>query len=172
MLIFLCSITKVEKCCFNCGMKKIIPCLLFALVINTTSIVAQDNSSSYSTAVGVKFYPGSISVKKSIDGNKYVEGLAAFWNKGFRATALLEFHNDFNNAPGLRWYYGAGAHLGFYNSKNYNGSTLIGIDGVLGLDYKINGAPLNISLDWQPSFEFGRGPGFEGWGGLGIRYTF
>ncbi|MFN5422753.1 MAG: hypothetical protein ACK5AO_05760 [bacterium] len=153
-------------------MKKIISGLVFVLMLIVTSSMAQDNSSSYSTAVGVKIYPGAISVKRSIDGQKYVEGLAAFWNKGFRATALLEFHNDFNNAPGLRWYYGAGAHLGFYNTKNYNGSTLFGIDGVLGLDYKIKGAPLNLSLDWQPSFEFGDGTGFEGWGGLGVRYTF
>lgn len=153
-------------------MKKIVSSFIAVLILSLSSSMAQNNSSTYSTAVGVKMYPGSISVKKSIDGSKYVEGLAAFWNKGFRATALLEFHNDFNNAPGLRWYYGAGAHLGFYNSKNYNGSTLIGIDGVLGLDYKINGAPLNLSLDWQPSFEFGNGTGFEGWGGLGIRYTF
>lgn len=153
-------------------MKKLISPFVFVLILGISSSMAQDNSSTYSTAVGVKIYPGSISVKKSIDGSKYVEGLAAFWNKGFRATALLEFHNDFNNAPGLRWYYGAGAHLGFYNSKNYNGNTLIGIDGVLGLDYKIKGAPLNLSIDWQPSFEFGSGTGFEGWGGLGIRYTF
>jgi hypothetical protein len=38
----------------------------------------------------------------------------------------------------------------------------VGIDGVLGLDYKFNGAPINMSLDWQPSFEFGDyGAGFE-----------
>ena len=49
----------------------------------------------------------------------------------------------------------------------------IGVDGVLGLDYKFNGAPINISLDWQPSFEFGDNRGFVGsWGGLGIRFTF
>ena len=46
-------------------------------------------------------------------------------------------------------------------------------DGVLGLDYKFRGAPINMSIDWQPSFEFGAGRGFVGsWGGLGIRYTF
>ena len=172
MIFFNTQEYRFEKSYFTCSMKKSIPILIVVFILITSSIKAQDNSSSYSTAVGVKLYPGAISVKKSIDGVKYVEGLAAFWNKGFRATALLEFYNDFNNATGLRWYYGAGAHLGFYNSNNYNGSTLIGIDGVLGLDYKINGAPLNVSLDWQPSFEFGNGTGFEGWGGLGIRYTF
>lgn len=144
--------------------------VLLLCFLGTTK--SQNLSESYDMAVGVKVYPGSISVKKSLSGLKYVEGLAAFWNKGFRATALLEFHNNFNNAPGLRWYYGAGAHLGFYNARHYGGNTLMGIDTVLGLDYKINGAPLNISLDWQPSFEFGGGSGYEGWGGLGIRYTF
>jgi hypothetical protein len=151
--------------------KNLLTCFVTLMCfIGTTK--SQNLSDSYDLAVGVKIYPGAISVKKSLSGSTYVEGLAAFWNKGFRATALLEFHNDFNNAPGLRWYYGAGAHLGFYNTNHYGGKTLLGIDAVLGLDYKIKGAPLNISLDWQPSFEFGDGSGFEGWGGLGVRYTF
>ena len=32
-----------------------------------------------------------------------------------------------------------------------NSTIAIGVDGVLGLDYKISGAPINVSLDWQPS---------------------
>ncbi len=152
------------------GMKKYIV-LLFALALIQFELRAQDNSEYYSTAIGVKMFPGSISLKKSIGGGNYLEGLAAFWNKGFRATLLYEVHNEMG-VDGLRWYYGGGAHLGFYNPKYYSGSTLIGIDGVLGLDYKIRNAPLNISLDWQPSFEFGDGSGFEGWGGLGVRFTF
>ena len=49
-----------------------------------------------------------------------------------------------------------------------------GIDGVVGLDFKFRGAPINMSLDWQPSFSFGPNgsTGFEGgWGGLAIRYA-
>ena len=50
---------------------------------------------------------------------------------------------------------------------------MVGVDGVIGLDYKFRGAPINLSLDWQPSFEFGDNRGFvSSWGGLGIRYTF
>ncbi|HEY8687835.1 MAG TPA: hypothetical protein VIM07_01270, partial [Chitinophagaceae bacterium] len=63
--------------------------------------------------------------------------------------------------------------IGFYNNK-YGGATSIGVDGVLGLDYKIPSAPLNLSLDWQPSIEFGNGfnNGFSGnWGGIAIRYV-
>src|SRR5690606_200579 len=130
-------------------------------------------------AVGVKFYPGSISYKQFLKDNGAIEGLAYFWNHGFRATALYEFHFDIPNAPGLKWYAGPGAHVGFYRKlKNVPDSkafATIGIDGVLGLDYKFDGAPINLSLDWQPSFEFGNkyNHGFSGnWGGLAIRYVF
>jgi len=143
--------------------------LAISLSLNSFS---QNISSNYTTAVGVKFFPGSITLKKSIGGLNYLEGQAAIWNKGFRATLLYEIHNEIANIDGLRWYYGFGPHLGFYNDKFYNGNTLVGVDGVIGLDYKINGIPFNVSLDWQPSFELGAGAGFEGWGGLGIRYTF
>jgi hypothetical protein len=72
---------------------------------------------------------------------------------------------------GLQWYFGPGAHVGFYNGK-YGDGVYAGVDGVLGLDYKIRSAPINISIDWQPSFEFGDGRGFVGsWGGIGIRYV-
>jgi hypothetical protein len=153
-------------------MKKII--LFFFLIVFSVfkSASAQNLSSDYNTAIGIKMLPGSISLKKEIADNRYLEGLAAFWFKGFRATLLYEIHNNINEVEGLRWYYGFGPHLGFYSSKYYNGSTLIGVDGVIGLDYKIKSVPFNISLDWQPSFEFGDGSGFDGWGGLGVRYTF
>ena len=44
--------------------------------------------------------------------------------------------------------------------------------GVLGLDYKIKGAPINLSIDWQPYFEIAKYPHFGNWGGFAIRYTF
>jgi hypothetical protein len=136
---------------------------------------AQSHSSEgygYKTALGVKVWDGAgISLKHFFDKNAG-ELIGYFWNRGFRLTGLYEIHGDINGAEGLRWYVGPGAHLGFYNSK-YGGGSVIGIDGVIGLDYKFNGAPINVSLDWQPSFEFGDGSGFIGsWGGLGIRYTF
>ncbi len=131
------------------------------------------NSSSYETALGVKVWDGGgISLKHFFSGNNAGEFIGYFWRQGFRITGLYEIHGDFNGAPGLKWYIGPGAHIGFYNNRNGNGS-FVGIDGVLGLDYKFRGAPINMSIDWQPSFEFGDNRGFYGnWGGLGIRYTF
>jgi hypothetical protein len=145
--------------------------LLFAFASN-----AQNNSSTYKTAVGVKFYPGAITVKHFVKETAALEGIAYFWNRGFRFTGLYELHYDLLQVEGLKWYVGPGAHIGFYDyhddHNNHIDGTYIGIDGVLGLDYKFNGAPINISIDWQPSFEFGDNLGFSHYGGLGIRYTF
>ncbi|MFL5787035.1 MAG: hypothetical protein ACJ748_03200 [Flavisolibacter sp.] len=130
---------------------------------------------SYTHAVGVKIFDGGgISYKQFLNGNNAAEVIGYFYTKGFRLAALYEVHNDIQGIGGLKWYYGGGAHIGFYNSFNgHSRSTVLGADGVIGIDYKFNSSPINISLDWQPSFEFGSGFGFNGsWGGLGIRYTF
>lgn len=134
---------------------------------------AQSMGHSYRTALGVKVWDGGgISIKHFTNNTAALEGIGYFWNNGFRITGLYELHYPIAGAPGLKWYIGPGAHVGFYNAK-YGDGTFVGIDGVLGLDYKFNRAPINMSLDWQPSFEFGDGRGFAGsWGGLGIRYTF
>jgi hypothetical protein len=149
--------------------------LAIAVVFISLGAAAQSksaNSSSYRTALGVKVWDGAgISLKHFFNQNAG-ELIAYFWRNGVRFTGLYEIHGDISGATGLKWYIGPGAHIGFYGTK-YGDGVFAGLDGVLGLDYKFSGAPINISLDWQPSFEFGDGRGFYGsWGGLGVRYTF
>jgi hypothetical protein len=157
-------------------MKNILIALL-AMVLLANKANAQAMGQSYRTALGVKFYPGAITIKHFTRDDRAIEGLAYFWNYGFRFTGLYEIHGDINGAPGLKWYVGPGAHIGFWNDDwkhKYPGRSdgvAIGVDGVLGLDYKINKAPLNLSLDWQPSFNFIGYSYFSSWGGLAIRYT-
>ncbi|MEO6406511.1 MAG: hypothetical protein ABIY51_00865 [Ferruginibacter sp.] len=157
-------------------MKKFFIVSMILCSFSASKLLAQSNvnSQEYKTAFGVKFYPGAVSIKHFLNEKAAIEGLGYFWNRGGRITGLYEIHGDIANASGLKWYVGPGAHVGFYNTK-YGGGTGIGVDGVLGLDYKFKGAPINVSLDWQPSFEFGNayGNGFSGnWGGLAIRYVF
>lgn len=145
------------------------------LCIAAYSVHAQSMGRTYKTALGVKVWDGGgISFKTFVAPNNALEVVGYFYKDGTRLTGLYEIHGDVSGAPGLKWYIGPGAHLGFYNYKGYQGDKVVaGIDGVLGLDYKVNRAPINFSIDWQPSFEFADGRGFVGsWGGLGIRYTF
>ena len=151
--------------------------LLAFILIGISGVVAQrsnstDNSSTYQSAIGVKFYPGALSFKHFFSPKNAVEALGYFKNNGTRITALYEIHGDISNAGGLKYYYGPGAHVSFYSSK-YGGGGSVGLDGVLGLDYKVASAPINLSLDWQPSFDFKDTDGFIGnWFGIAIRYTF
>jgi hypothetical protein len=154
---------------------------LFLVLVVTSLFVgrssAQSMGSSYQTALGVKFWPGAISIKHFTSDNVALEGLANFWDRGFRFTGLYEIHGDINDVEGLKWYVGPGAHIGWYNGTHYHGhdygsgALSIGVDGVLGLDYKFNGAPIAVSLDINPYLEFNHV--YIGvWGGLGVRYTF
>ncbi len=171
-------------------MKKTILVSIILFFLASTNVTAQKsssfNSSNYITALGVKVYPGSggaaITLKHFVQKNAALEVLGYAWERGGRLTGLYEFYWDIPNAPGLKWYVGPGAHIGFYNDKYYNdvrdgkGSYLsAGLDGVIGLDYKFNNIPLNLSVDWQPSFDFGneRYHGFMAdFGGIAARYTF
>ena len=155
-------------------MRKVFVFLAFILTVSASQAQSKSASgSSYKTALGVKVWDGGgVTFKHFLTDKNALELIGYFWNRGTRITGLYEIHGPIKDAAGLQWYIGPGAHVGFYNTKNGDGA-FIGIDGVLGLDYKFKGAPINISLDWQPSFEFGDNRGFVGsWGGLGIRYTF
>ncbi len=170
--------------------KYILFSLLFASFISADAqrssskrSLSNSSGSDYSTALGIKFLDGAgITLKHFLNDKVALEGIGFFWGRGARITGLYEFHFDIEEVDGLKWYIGPGAHVGFYRNKYYyrgqyvnytNGTTFAGVDGVLGLDYKIKAAPINLSLDWQPSIEFGEGRGFNGsWGGFAIRFTF
>lgn len=163
-------------------MHKVILITIVAITFTCSQSIGQAKGTSYKTALGAKFYPGAgITLKHFTKKDAALEAIAYFWGDGMRITGLYEYHQNITGAPGLKWYVGGGAHVGFWNNRYWRyrydrnpGGAVLGIDGVLGLDYKIKGAPLNLSVDWQPSFEFGDyGNGFSGnWGGFAFRYTF
>ena len=154
-------------------MKKTFALLLLFSILHY-SANAQSMGRDYKTALGVKVWDGAgITFKTFVTPQNAIEVIGYFWKSNTRLTGLYEIHGNIAGAPGLKWYIGPGAHLGFYDGPKNSNNTFAGIDGVLGLDYKVNRAPLNFSLDWQPSFEFGVNRGFTGnWGGLAIRYAF
>jgi hypothetical protein len=160
-------------------MQKLFILLAFVFIAATISAQNVTQPSGYKTAIGFKYYPASVTVKSFIKENAALEGLLSFWDYGTRFTALYEFYKNINNIDGLKWYVGPGAHLGFWNNNwedkypDREAGAMFGIDGVIGLDYKIKNLPIDVSLDWQPSFTFVGYNYFEGgWGGIGVRYTF
>lgn len=154
-------------------------CALF-LAFAAVSSHAQD----YDRGIGLRLgYPTSISYKQFISNQGAVELFLGFrsWNThGWtNIGGMYQHHNDISELRGLSWYYGGGASVFFWNYKsnfpdNRGAGTSIGILGVVGLDYKFAEAPINLSLDWIPTFFVnGYGSGFGGgYGALSVRYTF
>ena len=111
-------------------MKKMILTTVIFFFIVVSAALAQSMGRTYTTALGVKVFDGAgITLKHFVKPNRALEGIAYFWNRGTRITGLYEIHFDIDGAPGLKWYVGPGAHLGFYNSKYKDGDgTFAGID--------------------------------------------
>jgi len=152
---------------------------LGAAIIAVAAHAQLNEGPDYKTSIGVKVYPGAVTLKHFFKPNRAVEALGYLSPDTYRITALYEQHYDITSVAGLKWYVGGGGHIGIWSDawrSKYparNDGMAIGVDGVIGLDYKIPAVPLNLSFDWQPSFNIIGYNYFEGgWGGLAIRYTF
>ena len=140
------------------------------------------NGQSYNSAIGLRFgYPTSVTYKKFLSEKNAVEAYVGY--RGYAGYSYIsvnlayQIHNPINSARNLSWYYGAGAGVAFYSYDsgfNGNGSIGIPISGYLGLDYKFEEIPLNLSVDWVPTIFVGGGflSGFGGsYGALSARYV-
>ncbi|HMH23993.1 MAG TPA: hypothetical protein VK563_19545 [Puia sp.] len=125
-------------------------CLIFLLMGGLLNhLSAQD----YKVAIGVRLssasptLSNSVTVKYFMNERDALEGLLSFGTR-FGVGGLYERHQIIGNTPALTWFYGAGGYLGFQDRNTYLGPT-----GIVGLDYKFQNAPLNISLDWKPELD-------------------
>lgn len=138
--------------------------LLFALMFSF-SIAAM---AQYDYAIGVRSGGTSgITLKKNY-GPSAVEGIIGFWHDGVSVTGLWEKNRMAFGEPGLNWIYGVGGHVSIYGNDFdgrggpawYNhphhaddGDLGLGIDGVVGLEYKIPEAPIAFGIDFKPFLE-------------------
>jgi opacity protein-like surface antigen len=154
-------------------MKKFLAIVMFAVVF-TAAASAQD----YNNAIGLRggLYNG-ITFKHFMGSKTAVELIGSTRWSGIEITGLYEIHNIAFDVDRLNWYYGIGAHVGFYNGDNTSwgtvgtGYTVVGVDGILGIEYNFTELPINISLDWKPAFNFiGYTHFWPDGGALSIRY--
>jgi hypothetical protein len=127
------------------------------------------NESYYKTAIGLRAGETSgLTFKHFFRDSKAFEAIVGVWPNGLGLTALYEKHEPAFNLEGMKWYYGGGGHVVFgagrmyyvyserygyfyrYRSGRESG---LGIDGILGLEYKIKPIPFALSLDMKPFIE-------------------
>ncbi len=155
-------------------MNKSIVLFLVFLFATCSTLQAQ----SYKTALGIRLSSkdavvnNSVSFKHFISEKTAIEALFTF-DKRAAIGALIEIHTPVASTDGLVWYYGAGAYLGFDSDKTNPSRSLMGAQGVVGLDYKFSNLPLNLALDWKPELNIIDNINFEPAAiGFTMRFTF
>lgn len=130
-------------------------CFLFLLSLQAR---AQD----YRTGIGLRGGPGyGLTLKQFVSATHALEAIVSPRWEGYLITALYEKHALAFKANRLKYYGGAGGHVGFWNyHSNYNSNnpwvgrnekeTVIGVDLVLGIEYTFTNLPFNIGVDWKP----------------------
>ncbi len=142
-------------------------------------LLAVLKSQDYTNGIGLRGgLPYGITVKHFFSDKNAVEGILSTRWGGFRITGLYEIHNPTKQYPNLKWFYGVGAHVGFWDDrspfvKDPDSQAILGIDGILGLEYTFDEIPLNLGIDSGLSFNL---IGHTGWGywlvGISARYVF
>lgn len=144
-------------------------------------------SQEYKTGIGLRLgWESGVSLKHFMKSDVAIEGILGtrYWG-GLYLCGLYEKHFSIGEVEGLSWYVGGGAHAhfwsgwgGFYKPGkgawyyNYGSYVGVGIDGVIGLEYVIPGAPLSVGIDAKPFFELFEYTYFGGSGAITVRYLF
>lgn len=161
--------------------KLLLAALLFGTFLFTAKISKAQN---YQWAAGLKFggFENGISGKYFAGKDVSLEGILGFRSGGVVITGLYEINQIAFNVPELNFYYGAGAHIGSVGNAYRrfgssgpdfpNNQLLLGVDGVIGLEYTIPKSPIAVSLDLNPRIELAAGPFVDLAPGLGIKYFF
>ena len=148
---------------------KIFLSILFSLLI--TSSLAQEYKNSAGFRIG---QTDGFTYKRFLTDNGAVEFMLGFggYDKGLRAYSNYQWNYQipaqFTNNMYL--YYGVGGHVGYIRAnlgKEYyeNDSSIvtkneeksyyaIGVDGIVGLEYRIYTVPLTVSVELKPYFDF------------------
>jgi hypothetical protein len=157
------------------------------------------NAAVHPNAIGLRFGGGSLSgaelnYQRAMGGNRLevgaswsfesekIAGSSTSYNTNYLGLiAAYQWHLNLAGVPGLNWYVGPGAGVGFWSwsydflgSKYDDSGLYVDVGGQIGIEYDLNTAkvPLLLSLDVRPMFGLLNNSGF-GWGaGLGVRYTF
>ena len=151
--------------------------ILIALIVAFSTHRAQ--AQYYDNAFGIRVGVASgFSFKHFVSNFDAVEAFGVMHLQAFQLGAMYQRHASAFDIRGMNWYYGGGGFVGFYDGRyhpSWNAPgrhTVLGVKGVLGLEYKIEEIPINVGLDFTPAFDLV--PVSYPWIGINVvlRYVF
>ncbi len=132
-----------------------------------TGLQAQEKKNAISGRIGLS---SGITYQHMVDEFRGYKGMMSFRDGGIQITALIENYRPLylKFTDKMYYYTGMGAHIGFTRwppkrglypnpFQTYNGSghfaPVIGLDAIVGIEYRLDRIPLTFSLDAKPFFE-------------------
>ncbi len=151
-------------------MKRIV--VIFALLL----AFQMADAKNYTNAIGLKGGAGGgITYKHFFTNTNPIEFDLSFGDGWLFLLGNYQWHFT-TSAKQFEWYLGVGAHAfnistgtsGFGGSSD---ATIVGVNGLAGLEYAFKEVPFVISVDITPMYTLGSNSNFLYWsGGLGIKY--
>lgn len=140
------------------------------LIYLLTFIVCDICAQNYTRDAGMRFgdYLFSASYRQFMDDENAAEAIVSAGRRGAIMTLLREYSKPTLGHVSENFYfiYGFGAHAGFryanryrvinrvYHLDNYKFMPLLGLDGLLALEYRAPNFPGILSIDFKPFFEY------------------
>lgn len=159
-------------------MKKMI--LLWSAMLAASSAMDAQRG-MLDNAVGLRLGLGSGVTFQHYTNNRNAFEAIAYQRFGAaNLTLLAEAHEQMFDVRGLRYFYGAGAHMWLFNRNSVlqdnvlrENSYAFGVDAIVGIAYYLRSFPLQFSVDWKPGINL-IGSHYIEWdsGGLSARYRF
>ena len=105
----------------------------------------------YNTALGVRLGDNNygITLQQRVASRVTIEAIAGLGQREYSGTVLGQYHFGILG-PSLNYYFGAGGHVG----HNKDTGDFGGLDGIVGVEYKVAFLPVALSFDFKPTFEF------------------
>jgi len=160
------------------------------IIILLLSLSPAAFSQFYTKEVGIRCgYSGGITFRVNLDENLSYEGQLSYRDKGAIFTMIRQQHQEIGMDRLGNWefLYGFGAHAGFYFTDSYKilfreiyfgreiFTPVAGMDGYVGIDYKLTELPMSFGVSFQPHMEISLKQvfGINLWDfGFHVRYMF
>jgi hypothetical protein len=150
-------------------------------VIVLTASASSAQRGMLDNAVGIRAGLGSGVTFQHFTNNRNAFEAIAYQRFGaVNLTLLAEAHEQMFDVRGLRYFYGAGAHVWVFNQNSVlqdnilrENSYALGVDAIVGMAFYLRSIPLQFSVDWKPGINL-HGSHYIEWdsGGLSARYRF
>ena len=138
--------------------------IIFFLFVLVGESFSKYQMRGYNTMIG--FRAGTSvggTLKRFVTDHSAVELIVFNRWKGWNGTLLYLQHLDIREVSGFEFYFGGGAHYGYWDEPTaeppwvYKGTQdyrLYGVDFVSGLEYNFNNSNVYVSFDWKPAYNF------------------